>query len=376
MKEQITLLSYDYPPNDGGISRLTAAFATELAAKGINIEICTLDANTAVQGLQRPNLPTVELPKTKGRRELGLLRYLLSKPKKSKIITTVWNPEATIAWLLGRKKIYILAHGNEVMPYPKGIKYSLKSWLRKKVLATARSVICNSRYTEQLVLNISPNIKTVVINPGVDCKRFNIPLTQTQARQKLQLSTEKRILLSVSRIDEYKGHDVILKTLSTLPKNQLQGLQYVVAGKGKHLEALKQQASELGLNDNIHWLGFVEDEQLPLLYKAADLFVLCTREDKQQRGVEGFGMVFLEAQAAGLAVVGTNAGGIPDAIKNGVGGWLIKQNDSRELAKYIEKLILEPEDIHEQGKLGRERTQNECTWQHYTNNLLTVLDKY
>lgn len=370
------IISYDYPPNDGGISRLTAAFATELAARDINIEVCTLEGNSIKQGLQRPSLPTVELSRNKGQREFGLLRYLLSRPKKSKIITTVWNPEASLTWLLGRKNLYILAHGNEVMPYPKGIKYLLKSWLRKKVLTSARCIICNSHYTEQLALNISPNIKTVVINPGVDYERFNIHLTRNQARQQLELSTEKRVLLSVSRIDDYKGHDVVLKALATLPKDQLQSLQYVVAGKGTHLENLKRQAAELGLNDNIRWLGFVADEQLPLLYKAADLFVLCTREDKQQRGVEGFGMVFLEAQAAGLAVIGTDAGGIPDAIQNGGGGWLINQDDSQELAKYLVKLISKPETIHEQGKLGLERVRNKCTWQHYTDNLLTVLDKY
>lgn len=370
------ILSYDYPPNDGGISRLTAAFATELAAKGVDLEVCTLEGSTVKQGLARPNLRTVELPRKKGRREFQLLRYLLSRPKQGKFIATVWNPEATLAWLLGRRNLYILAHGNEVMSYPKGSRYLLRSWLRKKVLTSARCVICNSRYTEQLVLNIAPAIKTTIINPGVDCERFDIALTQEQACQQIGLPTDKRILLSVSRVDDYKGHDVVLNALAKLPSAQLQKLHYVVAGKGGHLETLKRRATEMGLNDNITWLGFVADEQLPVLYKAADLFVLCTREDKHQRGVEGFGMVFLEAQAAGLAVIGTRAGGIPDAIQEGEGGWLIKQDDTQELVKYLEKLITAPEDIREQGRLGRKRARNKCTWQHYTQDLLNVLEKY
>lgn len=376
MTKTVTLLSYDYPPNDGGISRLTAAFATELATKGVDLEVCTLKATTTKQGSARPDLPTIELLRPKGLRELGLIRYVLSQPKQSRFITTVWNPEATITWLLGRKNIYILAHGNEVMPYPKGPKYLLKSWLRKKVLTSARCVVCNSQYTEQLVANISPNIKTEVISPGVDLENFATNITQAEARQTLGLPSDKSIVLSVSRIDDYKGHDVILDALASLSKEQLEHIHYVVAGKGRHLENLKHRAKELQINDYINWFGFVSDEDLPALYKAADLFILCTREDKQQRGVEGFGMVFLEAQAAGLAVVGTRAGGIPDAIKSNEGGWLIDQNDSQAVATYLKKLVNNPQEFYEQGKLGYERVQNHCTWQHYTRALLTILEKY
>lgn len=376
MKEQLIILSYDYPPNDGGISRLTAAFAKQLADSGMNLEICTLKADNVEQRLSRPELPTVELSRRKGLRELELIKYLITKPKQIKVITTVWNPEGTLALLLRRTNLYILAHGNEVMPYPKGSKYLLKSWLRKKVLTSARCVVCNSQYTEQLVANISPNIKTEVINPGVDLENFATNITQAEARQSLGLPSDKSIVLSVSRIDDYKGHDVILDALASIPKEQLKSIHYVVAGKGRHLESLKHRAKELQISDYISWFGFVADEELPALYKAADLFILCTREDKQQRGVEGFGMVFLEAQAAGLAVVGTRAGGIPDAIKSNEGGWLIDQNDSQAVATYLKKLIDNPQEFYEQGKLGYERVQNHCTWQHYTRALLTILEKY
>lgn len=370
------ILSYDYPPNDGGISRLTAAFASGLSVEGVEVEVCTLDGNPMKQGLARPDLTTVELPRKKGWREIGLIRYLLSKPKQSKIITTVWNPEASVAWLLGRRNLYVLAHGNEVMPYPDGLGFRIKDWLRKKVLTTARCVICNSLYTESLVNSLAPAAKTTVINPGVDCERFNIGLTQLQARLQLGLPPEKRVLLSVSRIDEYKGHDVVLEALTALTKEQRQYIHYVVAGKGNHLEALRRRSTELGLDQHISWLGFVADDKLPLLYKAADLFVLCTREDKTQRGVEGFGMVFLEAQAAGLAVIGTRAGGIPDAIREGNGGWLIEQDDSTALVSRLQILITKPDDISTQGGLGMKRTQNECTWHHYTQDLLRALENY
>lgn len=376
MTNNLILLSYDYPPNDGGISRLTAAFASGLAAEGLKVEICTLEGSTITEGLARPELPTVELPRKKGWRELVLLRYLLSRPQKSQIISTVWNPEATLAWLMGRRNLYVLAHGNEVMPYPNGLKFRLKAWLRKKVLASVRCVICNSRYTEKLVLDIAPNATTKVINPCVDITRFSVGLTQAEAREHLGLPKDGNILLSVSRIDEYKGHDVVLDALAALPAEQRRLLHYVVAGRGGHLEALKCRAEQLGLSDGISWLGFVADEALPLLYKAANLFVLCTREDKTQRGVEGFGMVFLEAQAAGLPVVGTRAGGIPDAIQEGRGGWLIEPDDSAALGLLLDTLISRHDAIASQGRLGMERARSECSWRHYTRHLQDVLENY
>lgn len=369
------LLSFDYPPNDGGISRLTSVLAWELKKKGLNIEVCTLHAESGKDGLSRPDLPTVELPRRKFLRELGLLRYLMNLPRGCLLITTVWNPEATIAWLIGMSNLYVLAHGNEVMPYPSGLKYKIKGWLRKQVLASARYVICNSQYTEQLVHNISPSIKTTIINPGVDPQRFKIEHTQTQARELLGLPDNKRILLSVSRIDEYKGHEVVLRALSELSMEQRQVLHYVVAGKGSHLTELKRQATELGLDNIITWLGFVPDEVLPVVYRAADLFVLCTREDKVQRGVEGFGMVFLEAQAAGLPVIGTRAGGIPDAIEVGRGGWLIEKDDSNALCSMLETLVDQPEIFASQSKQGQKRVFSECSWNHYIQRLQNLLEK-
>jgi phosphatidyl-myo-inositol dimannoside synthase len=373
MNDKVILLSYDYPPNDGGISRLAGAFADGLAKNGQSIEVCTLDGSIIEQGLARPDIPTTELPRKKLWRELGLLKYLFKHPRNTKIITTVWNPEATLAWLLGRRNLYVLAHGNEVMPYPSGIGYWVKSRLRKKVLSTARNVICNSRYTEKLVLELAPEATTSIINPGVDSACFDVSVVQKEARLLLDLPADKKILLSVSRVDEYKGHDVVLASLAALAPEQRQHLHYAIAGKGSHLEKLKQEATRLGLDDHITWLGFVTDESLPILYKAADLFVLCTREDKNARGVEGFGMVFLEAQAAGLAVVGTRAGGIPDAIEVENGGWLIEQDDEAALKAHLEVLISTPEVVTSQGVKGQKRAQNECTWQHYTNKLIKIL---
>jgi len=370
---QICLLSYDYPPNDGGISRLAGAVVEELSRQRRLSEVVTLRRDDGKDAL-RPPVPTRVVPFNKLWRDLSTFRYLLGLRRGTQVLATIWNPEATLAWLAGLRRFAVMAHGNEVMPYPSGLKFALKAALRRRVLAAAGAVICNSRYTEKRVQAISPSAKTVVICPAVDADRFLGYDDQSACRRRLGLPVDKRVLLSVSRIDAYKGHDVVLKALAQLPVETRQQLHYVVAGRGSHLPQLQQLADRLGLTDCVTWLGFVDDEALPALYAAADLFLLCTREDPQSRGVEGFGMVFLEAQAAGIAVLGTAIGGIPDAIVVGEGGWLVAQDDVAAVAGHLSGLAADLERYRVQGRLGRERISRDVSWEKYVNRLRSVLE--
>jgi len=181
------------------------------------------------------------------------------------------------------------------------------------------------------------------------------------------------VLCTVARLCAYKGHDVVLRALASLPMEQRQEFAYLVAGKGPSLESLQRTARELGVDSLVHWLGFVPEAQLNTLYNASDLFVLCTREIRGSQEVEGFGLAFLEAQACGVPVVGTRTGGIPDAICEGEGGWLINQDDHHQLATVLNALALEPERFRAAGRAARARVERECTWEHYFQRFRAVL---
>ncbi len=369
----VLLLSYDYPPNDGGISRLCSAVAHELHARGRQMGVLTLEAPHIID-TSRPALPTYEVPRAKVWRELATARYLRQLGRDSCVVTGVWNPEATVAMLMGHRDLIVMAHGNEVMPYPQGPAFSFKTFLRRRTLSAARIVVCNSRYTESLVKAIVPGAPTTVITPGVDASRFTVKVNVQISRAKISLPVGKQLILSVSRVDAYKGHDVVLRALAALPNEVRANLHYAVAGKGTHLAELKRLTFQLGLEDMVTWLGFVPDNDLPALYGAADLFILCTREDLHRRGVEGFGMVFLEAQAAGIPVIGTRAGGIPDAIEPGNGGWLIDQDDVGAVQRLLTQLANDTAPFRTQGSLGQRRARTVSTWRHYVDQLLEVVD--
>jgi phosphatidylinositol alpha-1,6-mannosyltransferase len=101
--------------------------------------------------------------------------------------------------------------------------------------------------------------------------------------------------------------------------------------------------------------------------------VLCSREVIERQEVEGFGLVFLEAQACGTPVIGTRSGGIPDAVKEGEGGWLIAPDDSATLTSILSSLSTDPESFRKMGEEARLRVERECTWEHYMRRFTTAL---
>jgi len=370
----LSIISYDYPPNGGGISRLASSIVEQLASRDCAFEVLTIDSGEKES--RDMYFPCTKIVSRKRIfREIGTLRYLMALQQGTHILNTVWHPEATLCWLSGIEGFVVMAHGNEVMPYPTGIHFELKSAIRRRVLNAARIVICNSQYTEGLVRAISPSANTTVILPAVDSKRFNGMFHKETYRRKFGLPESRRIILSVSRIETNKGHDTVIRAISLLTADVRKHVHYVVAGQGEHLPVLKRLADELNVAESITWLGFVDEGALPALYACADLFVLCTREDREVRAVEGFGMVFLEAQASGVPVVGTRAGGIPDAIEEGSGGWLVPVDDAVAVSVHFHSLVENIEEYQLQGERGRERVLRESNWQSYVDKLMVLMEK-
>ena len=178
----------------------------------------------------------------------------------------------------------------------------------------------------------------------------------------------------MSRLHAYKGHDVVLRAIAASSARIRQNLVYLIAGKGPHQGELERQVTELGLAEQVRFLGFVPEDDLPDLYRASDLFLLCTREAIERQEVEGFGLVLLEAQACGTPVIGTRTGGIPDAVKEGEGGWLIEEDDAAALSKFLSRLVDDPAAFLVAGKRARERVERQCTWDHYMRRLIGALE--
>ena len=102
---------------------------------------------------------------------------------------------------------------------------------------------------------------------------------------------------------------------------------------------MEQLVNDLGLQSHVHFLGYIEENKKPLLYNASDIYIMNSLDTDEKGDSEGFGITFLEANACGKPVIGTNVGGISDAIENNVNGILVKPNDMNATAEAIIRLF-------------------------------------
>lgn len=356
--KKIVILSYDYPPNNGGIARLCGGIVNELKCRSIPYIVIT---NVKDEGETNENI--VRLSGRRGVVEWKILRYLIQHTTSNDIIICdTWHP-AGILSILANRNTYILAHGAELLPgtgfYRKHIRPIYRTW----VLRHSNGIIANSHYTERLANSVAKRLNTIAIPLPIDSTIF-IP---TQEKNQ---NDEILRLCSISRLEKFKGHDFILTAISTLPISYRQRMRLELGGKGPYLEVLKKLCIELDLEKIVSFKGFIREEELCDFYSRNDLFILCTREEPNERNVEGFGLVFTEAQSCGTAVIGARTGGIPDAVSHEHGGWLIKQDSIEELSSLLKNLIDNKKYVQYQGALARQRVQKEYQWTDYMSSIL------
>lgn len=365
------VFSLDYPPNDGGIARLSTEIVRGLAARDYPVRVLSMQ-----YGGETPQIdelvPTKRLTSKRPLCELSALVELFTRARNDICISGIWYPDGLLAQLAGLQNHVVLAHSAELYPPRQKWRQPLWRYLKRMVLENAKVVIANSHFTADFVIQVAPKANVIAVPLAVDQKQF-CPQDRTSARAKWMIDDGKIVLCTVSRIQRFKGHETVLEAIAKLPAEVRDRFIYLVGGKGPDLEFLKSRATQLGLDENVRWLGFVADEELPSLYSAADLFVLATRDVPEKRSVEGFGLAFLEAQACGTPVVGTNTGGIPDAISDSDGGWLIEQDDVQDLSDILTRLHTNPEEFRTMGIKARERVERSFTWEHYLDRFMAAL---
>lgn len=358
--KRIVLLAYDYPPNNGGISRLCGDIITGLKRKHVPYLVVTTarDSNNATDADQN----IVRINNKRGKLEYEIIKFLKHNITSDDIIICdTWQPAASLC-MLARKKYFILAHGAELLPGTGIFRRKIWPHFRRLVLNGSTGIIANSHYTRGLVRQITSRPPAIALPLPVNSELF-YPTKSKNTDDVLRIC-------SISRLEKFKAHDFLIQTIGELEPEYKNRIRLSIGGKGPYLEILKNLTKSLNLESIIEFVGFVESDKMNDFYSSHDLFVLCTREEPELRNVEGFGLVFTEAQACGTAVIGTKAGGIPDAVKEHEGGWLISQDDTQELLTLLKSLIDAKDNVHQQGLLARERVVRECNIVNYIDELL------
>lgn len=231
--------------------------------------------------------------------------------------------------------------------------------VRNRIYQRADAVIAACEFARQRLLDSGiPESRIVKVTPGVDWQRFAPRPKRDSLVRRYGLENE-RVLLTVARLTPRKGHATVLRALArVLP--QMPDTSYLIVGKGAEREPLERLAAQLGISHKVHFAGYVGEDELIDYYNLCDAFVMMNQE--QDGDIEGFGMVFLEANAAGKPVLGGCSGGTADSIVHGVTGYRIAPQNVDELAAYL-NLLLKNEELRRQlGEAGLRRSRSEFSW--------------
>ena len=258
--------------------------------------------------------------------------------------------------------IIVLAHGTEIQ---KNIGFlSLYKYLKqkriKKSYQNSFKIAANSTYTKELIINSLgvDNDKITVIHPGIDIYDKFINANTINKINNL-INSSGPVLLTLARLEHRKGHIVILEALSRLI-SKYPNLLYFIAGDGNFKKTIKNKVSELGLKNNVKFLGWITEPEKSVLLKNTDLFIMTPHIEKES--VEGFGMVFIDAAFHGIATLGTDNGGISDAIINGKTGLIAKTSDLNDITSKIDELLSDKTKRIKLGLAGQKNAYARFTW--------------
>lgn len=268
--------------------------------------------------------------------------------------------EGVIGYLLlrlTRLPYCVYAHGEEIGGACSSRQLTL---LMRCAYRFAHRIVANSNNTRGLLRALGvPDRKIILIHPGVDVDRFRPCDDVSRTRTRLGLDGA-RVLLSVGRLQRRKGHDMVLRSLPTIAA-VLPDIRYVIVGTGEEEARLHHLAQELNTAHRVEFRTAVSDEELPNYYGACDLFVMPNREEPDH-DIEGFGIVFLEANACGKVVIGGKSGGTADAIVNGETGLRVDGESPQAIAEAVIDLLRNPERAASMGRKGRDRVVQHFNW--------------
>jgi glycosyltransferase involved in cell wall biosynthesis len=220
---------------------------------------------------------------------------------------------APILDLLQGRKLVVHFHGpwaaESLQEGSNPVAVALKKRIEFAVYSRAtRIIVLSQSFADVLSGQYGISADRIRIVPGAaDIPRFATHCTQQQARERLKWPQDKRILVAVRRLVNRMGLDRLIEAMVHVVESDPDTLLYI-AGKGRLRSELEEQVAALKLTQHVRFLGFVHDDELPLVYRAADLNVVPTL------ALEGFGLVAVEALAAGTPSMVTPVGGLPEVI--------------------------------------------------------------
>jgi glycosyltransferase involved in cell wall biosynthesis len=372
---KILLLISEYPPVGGGAGNASANIARLMVQMGNEVVVLTsrfgnLPISEMCDGVRILRGPSYRRYADRSTameqvsfimggflRSLGVIREF----KPDVILAFHGLPSGAIAWMLkviASIPYAVSLRGGDVpgfRPYDFWLYHKFAvPWLHI-IWHGASAVIANSNGLRNLALAFDPKIKVLVVPNGVDFLRF--------AKSDRDWSPPR--ILSVGRVVYQKGFDIALQALANLKDIQW---AWVIAGDGPQLATLQTMIRENGLQDRVHFSGWLSTDQVKEQYAQANLFLFPSRH-------EGMPNAVLEAMASGLPVIASRIAGNEELVVDGETGMLVPAEDVEALRASLRELLDQATKREKMGQKARQRVQQFFEWKQVADQYLSILKK-
>lgn len=372
------IVNYEFPPIGGGAGTATFNIARELVRLGAEVQVLTagygdLPAMERIDGVVVRRIPTLRRRKDRSN-VLEMMIFMIAgmlwavpiarRFRPAAVITFFGIPCGPIGYVL--KKLlripYIVSlRGGDVPGYlPANLStyHRLTAPISRIVWGAAAAIIANSDGLANLARTFMRECPIGVINNGVDTQVFS-PGKDTMSASIIRV-------LTVGRLHHQKAIDVLLRAFAELPDQIRSGSELLIVGDGPERHNLAALAAGLGIGEKVHFLGWVDRNNLPKIYRSAEIFAFPSRD-------EGMPNAVLEAMASGLPVIASSVSGIAELVTPDVTGLIIPIEDQAALAQALEKLISDGHQREEMGKAGRDKVETAFSWHTAASAYLSLI---
>lgn len=238
-------------------------------------------------------------------------------------------------------------------------------WLYRLLFLKADKIKAISGYIANEVRTLGYGGPVEIIPNGADIARFSAPISEArimELKQKLGKKKGDVFLFTASRLVLSRGVEDVIRALPLLPAN----VKFLIAGDGEDKEKLKVIAKDSGVRERVIFAGHVLHSELPAYFKVSDIFV-------RPSIIEGFGSAFVEAFAAGIPVVATPVGGIPDFLQDGVTGLFCEARNPESIARAIRRYLDNPALMAQVVQNARALVAEKYDWDIITHDMETQI---
>jgi phosphatidylinositol alpha-1,6-mannosyltransferase len=373
---KVLIVTNDFPPRSGGIQSFVRALAARLPADGVVVYApawegaAEFDARQPFPVVRHPGSLMLPVPSVGARAcalltehgcdsvlfgaaaPLGLLAPRLRAAGARRIVGLTHGHEAGWAALPGARAL-LRRIGDEV-----DVLTYLAEYFRIR-LARALSPAAASR-----MVQLTPGVDPAVFRPGSGGARI---------RDQFGIAPGRPVVVCVSRMVPRKGQDMLIRAWPAVRAAAPGDPLLLLVGDGPYRSRLDRLARRSGVAGSVLFTGPVSWDDLPACYDAGTIFAMPCRTRRAGLDVEGLGIVYLEASATGLPVVGGDSGGAPDAILDGETGYVVPGRDVTALAGRLTRLLADPAGAAAMGDKGQAWIEREWTWDLVAGRLQRIL---